>query len=206
LTLVAITGTPGTGKTSVAAELRSRGYEVVDLGEHIRSHGLLGDLDEERDTHEVDLDLLNDSLEEYRGRDGLVFMEGHLSHFMDCGAIVVLRCEPRILAERLRARGYVESKVRENVQSEILDVILCEAADTDIPVFEIDCTSSSVGACADGVLAAAEGRGEGLLPGRTDWSSEVDEWFLTDRERGRTSRWRRWPRGSYASTPTRYRG
>lgn len=186
MTLVAITGTPGTGKTSVAAELRSRGLEVVDLGEHIRVHGLLGEYDEGRETYEVDLDLLNSSLEEYRGRGGDVFMEGHLSHYMDCGTIVVLRCEPEVLAGRLRARGYGEAKVRENVQSEILDVILCEAVETDIPVFEIDCTSLSVEECADGVLAAAEGKG--ILPGGTDWSSEMDRWFSTDRERGWISR------------------
>ena len=60
MTLVAITGTPGTGKTSVSAELRSRGYNVIDMNDHIRSHGLLGELDAARDTHEVDLDLLND--------------------------------------------------------------------------------------------------------------------------------------------------
>ena len=68
MTLYAISGTPGTGKTSVSAELRSRGYHVVDSNDHIRSKGLLGELDVARDTYEVDLDLLNDSLEEYTPR------------------------------------------------------------------------------------------------------------------------------------------
>ncbi len=63
MTLFAITGTPGTGKTSVSAELRSRGYDVIDMNEHIRANGLLGELDPKRDTHEVDLDALNDSLQ-----------------------------------------------------------------------------------------------------------------------------------------------
>ncbi len=175
--LVAITGTPGTGKTSVAAELRSRGHEVVDLGKHIREHGLLGELDEARDTHEVDLDLLNDSLEEYREREGTVFMEGHLSHFMDCGSIIVLRCHPDVLAERLRARGYSEEKVRENVQSEVLDVILCEATDSDIPVHVVDCTSAPVEETADEILSIASGESEGHLPGSVDWSSEMERWF-----------------------------
>ncbi len=175
--LVAVTGTPGTGKTSVAAELRSRGCEVVDLGRHIRENGLLGELDEARDTHEVDLDLLNESLEEYRRKEGTVFMEGHLSHFMDCGSIVVLRCRPDVLAERLRARGYGEEKVRENVQSEVLDVILCEATDSDIPVHEVDCTSASVEETADEILSIASGEAEGHLPGSVDWSSEMEIWF-----------------------------
>ncbi len=96
--LIAITGTPGVGKSAVSAELRSRGFEVVDLKAHIMSHGLMGPLDEGRDTHEVDLDLLNDSLEEYREREGTAFMEGHLSHYMDCGRIIVLRCSPDTVA------------------------------------------------------------------------------------------------------------
>ncbi|MDE2519461.1 MAG: dephospho-CoA kinase, partial [Methanocorpusculum sp.] len=29
--MIGITGTPGTGKSAVAAELRSRGFRVVDL-------------------------------------------------------------------------------------------------------------------------------------------------------------------------------
>ena len=64
--MIAITGTPGVGKTSVSAELRSRGYKVVDMNDHLRKHGLLGERDEGRDTYNVDMEALNDSLEEYR--------------------------------------------------------------------------------------------------------------------------------------------
>ena len=66
MTLYALTGTPGTGKSSVSEELRTRGYDVVDGKRFIIEHGLMGELDEERDTHEVDLDLLNDALEPFR--------------------------------------------------------------------------------------------------------------------------------------------
>ncbi len=188
--LVALTGTPGTGKTSVAEELRRRGYEVLDLSAHIRSSGLLGNLDESRDTYEVDLDLLNDSLEPYRKKSGTVIMEGHLSHFMDCGTIIVLRCAPEVLAERLERRGYSRAKVRENTESEILDVILCESAETDIPVFEIDCTSVTPAGAADAAEDILSGNTGKYLPGSVNWSSEMEEWFLTDRERERILRWR----------------
>ena len=66
--LVAVTGTPGTGKSSLSAELRRRGHEVVDADEHIRKNGLLGEWDALRDTYEVDVGGLNDSLEQYRGK------------------------------------------------------------------------------------------------------------------------------------------
>ena len=177
MTLYALTGTPGTGKTSLSAELRSRGYNVIDGKEHIRSHGLMGELDKERDTHEVDLDDLNDSLQEYRDSDELFIMDSHLSHFMDCSGIIVLRCDPNILAERLRARGYGDQKVLENVQSEILDVILCEATESDIPVWEVDCSHDSIAESADSIEQILKGKSDDYLPGKTDWSSEMDKWF-----------------------------
>jgi len=177
MTLYALTGTPGTGKSSLSAELRSRGYNVIDGKEHIRSHGLIGELDKERDTHEVDLDDLNDSLQEYRDSGELFILDSHLSHFMDCSGIIVLRCDPNILAERLRARGYGDQKVLENVQSEILDVILCEATESDIPVWEIDCSHDSIAESADSIEQILKGKSDDYIPGKTDWSSEMDKWF-----------------------------
>jgi adenylate kinase len=177
MTLYALTGTPGTGKSSLSAELRSRGYNVIDGKEHIRSHGLMGELDKERDTHEVDLDDLNDSLQEYRDSDELYILDSHLSHFMDSSGIIVLRCDPNILAERLRERGYGDQKVLENVQSEILDVILCEATESDIPVWEVDCSHDSIAESADSIEQILKGKSDDYLPGKTDWSSEMDKWF-----------------------------
>ncbi|MBR7152431.1 MAG: adenylate kinase family protein [Candidatus Methanomethylophilaceae archaeon] len=176
MTLVAITGTPGTGKTSIAGELRSRGCTVVDLSQHIRDNGLRGDFDAERDTYEVDLDDLNDSLDMYR-TDDVVYMEGHLSHFMDCSMIVVLRCHPDVLAQRLKSRGYSDAKVGENVQSEVLDVILCESTESDIPVYEVDCTGDDIAYCADAIQGIVSGDGEDRIPGSVDWSLEMDKWF-----------------------------
>lgn len=177
MTLFAITGTPGTGKTSVSEELRSRGYSVIDMNVHIREHGLLGELDALRDTHEVDLDDLNDSLQGYRDSDDLYLMDSHLSHFMDCSGIIVLRCRPEVLAARLEARGYGCAKVLENVQSEVLDVILCEAIESDIPVYEIDCSEGSASVSADSVEKILKGETTDYMPGKTDWSGEMDRWF-----------------------------
>ncbi len=177
MTLFAVTGTPGAGKTSVTSELRSRGYNVIDGKEFIKSNGLMGELDAARDTHEVDLDDLNDALEQFRQSEGLYILDSHLSHFMDSSGIVVLRCNPDTLAERLRARGYSESKVCENVQSEVLDVILCEAVESDIPVYEVDCSSETISQSADSIEKILNGDTDDYLPGKTDWSQEMDKWF-----------------------------
>lgn len=177
MTLYCISGTPGCGKTTLSAELRRRGYEVVDGNEHMRRHGILGDRDPARDTYEVDLDALSDSLEPYRRSEKVVFFDSHLGHRCDCHGVVVLRCDPEVLAERLRRRGYSEAKVLENVQAECLDVILCEATDSDIPVWEIDCTSRPVEDVADAVVRMVKGEESDCRPGSVDWSREMDIWF-----------------------------
>lgn len=177
MVLFALTGTPGTGKSTLSTELRRRGYDVVDGKAFIKEHGLLGDYDRDRDTYEVDLEALNDSLDPFREEEGPVVIDSHLSHFMDSRGIIVLRCSPSVLAERLRSRGYSEDKIRENVQAEILDEILCEASETDIPIGEIDCTSMSVGDAADIAEKIISGRASDYPPGSTDWSSEMDKWF-----------------------------
>lgn len=177
MVLFALTGTPGTGKTTLSAELRRRGVEVVDGKAFIRENGLLGEYDEERDTYAVDLDALNDALDGFRSVEHAVVFDSHLSHFMDSRGIVLLRCSPSVLAERLGARGYSDVKIRENIQAEILDEILCEASETDIPIGEIDTTSMDEQAVADAAQAIIAGRVAEYAPGSTDWTAEMDKWF-----------------------------
>ena len=171
--MIALTGTPGTGKTSVAEELRRRGHDVLDLKSYIADSGLRGEYIEEMDTYDVDTDLLRESL---RGSDHEI-AEGHLSHFLDADMCIVMRCHPDVLAQRLRDRGYAEGKVRENVEAELLDVILCEAVDSGVPVFAVDTTSSTASLAADAVEAIMRGETDGRLPGDVSWAEEMDRWF-----------------------------
>jgi len=174
--MIAISGTPGTGKTRLAAELRTRGYEVLDLNDHIRKNGLLEEKDEARDTYCVDVDSLDFSLEEYRTQD-LIFIEGHISHCIECDMVIVLRCSPDVLAKRLAERGYSLSKVAENVQAEILDVILCEASEAGVPVCELDSSEDSITDLADKTEDAIRGNTDKYQPGNIDWTEELEKWF-----------------------------
>ncbi|MDR1405507.1 MAG: adenylate kinase family protein [Candidatus Methanoplasma sp.] len=174
--MIAITGTPGTGKTRLSEELRLREYEVLDLDEHIRKNGLLGNRDNKRDTYCVDTDRLDISLEEYRTKE-LIFIEGHISHCVNCDRIIVMRCAPDMLAERLGKRGYSDGKVTENVQAEILDVILCEASECGVPVFELDSSEDSVAITADRIDCIVAGNTDKYLPGNVNWTGELEKWF-----------------------------
>ena len=174
--MIAITGTPGTGKTSVATELRSLGYEVLDINEFIKEKGLLKERDEDRDTFCVDVDSLDLLLDEYRSKD-MIFIEGHFSHSVECDMIIVLRCSPDVLEKRLRERGYSDAKIKENVQAEIIDVILCEADDAGVPVWELDLTFISPEEAASIVENIVKGNTDKYAPGNIDWTGELEKWF-----------------------------
>ena len=167
----ALTGTPGTGKTTVAALLP---FRVIDLNAVIREEGLTLGSDPDRGCLIADVEALAGRLEELapEEEDGIVVLEGHFSHQFATEAIV-LRTRPQVLRERLFQRGYSEEKVRENLEAEFLDVVLVEAAEWCDRVSEIDATSLSpeeVAALVVGIL-----RGDlKMPPGEVDWTGEME--------------------------------
>ena len=175
--IVGITGTPGVGKSTVSKILAHK-YRVIDIHSYAEEHSLFEEYDEEAGSYDVDVERLNDSIMSEDFQDKVVFLDGHLSHFVDCDKIVVLRCDPKLLSERLKARGYDEKKVRENVQAEILDVILSESVDSGIDTYEIDCSRMTPSEIADRIerIVILE-EVDDAVPGSVDWSGEMEEWF-----------------------------
>lgn len=179
---VALTGVPGSGKTTLARALAARGVRVVHLAELARDAGLLREKDEARGAFVVDMDELADAVDVAigPGNDASVVVEGHFAHEMDADLVVLLRCDPLILVERLRARGYAEEKVRENVEAEALDVLAQEVLDTGLSCLEIDVTSLSVEDAAQALFDIVEGGPEALKGepvGSAAWSLESLPWF-----------------------------
>jgi len=172
--LVALTGTPGTGKSSVAAVLDGRGYYVLHVDRLAAERGLYVGRDPVRGSMEVDVDALR---REIRVSAKTGFLVSHYAHLLDVNLAVVLRCHPRTLAERLRGRGWPDAKVRENVEAEAIDVITQEAAARLARVYEVDTTSASPETTANAVLDILRGRTDGREPGSIDWTGEVLSWF-----------------------------
>ena len=159
---IALTGTPGTGKTTVAALLP---YMVIDINTLVKGGLNLG-IDPERGCLEADMDGLERKLVEM-DTDELTILEGHFSHYFADEA-VVLRLAPSELKKRLEARGYSTKKIQENLESEALDVILVEAVEFCKRVSEIDTTGRSPQEVADLVLIAIRKEID-LGPGQVDW-------------------------------------
>jgi adenylate kinase len=159
---VALCGSPGTGKSTVAKLLP---YSIIDINELVRDGLCLG-LDSERECLEADMDGIMKRLEEINTSD-IVILDGHFSHFFAKQAIV-LRCNPQELRKRLEPRGYSEKKIRENLEAEAVDVILSEAVDVCDKVDEIDTTEKTPEQVAVLVLKVIRGEAR-FSPGQVDW-------------------------------------
>jgi adenylate kinase len=156
---VAITGTPGTGKTT-ATERLDADPPVIHLNDVIQREGLTEGHDEERDTAIVDVAAIEGWLAENALGDAVI--ESHLSHRFPADRVVVLRAHPETIEARLRERGESEATVTENAESEALDVVLAEAVERhgEDRVYEIDTTNRTPGEVAAEIDAVVRGERE----------------------------------------------
>ena len=168
---IALTGTPGTGKTTAAKLLP---FRVIDLNALVRDEELSLGTDPERGCLVADVDSLARRVEELAPEEDeeMVILEGHFSHQFASEAIV-LRTSPTVLRERLARRGYPEKKVRENLEAEALDVILVEATAWCERVSEIDTTGRSPEEVAEQVVGILRREIE-MPPGKIDWTGEME--------------------------------
>ena len=179
--IIALTGTPGTGKSSICGYL-NREFKIIDLNMHIKKEGLHFGQDEQRGSLIADMDAVQGRMDEMLKYNTVtVIIEGHLSHYLKgIDAVIVLRTRPEILAKRLAARGYLPEKVNENIEAEALDVILIEAVERHQKVYEVE-TGATTPEEASRVIHSLVLQLEAgdivslneYLPGRFDWSEEV---------------------------------
>jgi len=176
--IVALTGTPGTGKTSISKILQENGFEVVDLNKVACEKNFLIGKDEKRDSNIVDIERFDEFVKKnYSGRD--IIIEGHLSHLLkSVDKVIILRCNPDELRKRLSCKGWNKDKIKENLEAEILDVILCETVDihSDKNIFEIDTTKKSVIDVAfliEGIIKSGFRNVKSYNIGNIDWSEEI---------------------------------
>ncbi|TSA42751.1 AAA family ATPase [archaeon] len=150
-TAILITGTPGTGKTTIsrllATELRAC---YVDPKTLLRRKEVDYTYDEKRKTRTVSLKRLRNRLCERAARTdhGLV-IDSHIA--LETGPLprlvraIVLRCDPIVLEQRLERKRWSKSKIGENLQAEILAICLWDAVENYgwNKILEIDTTEKA---------------------------------------------------------------
>jgi adenylate kinase len=169
--ITCISGTPGTGKTTIAGLLEEAGYPVLEIEDFVRTRGIYAHI-ENGETLVIDVDDLVSSLARYLPGSGIAFLVGHLSHNLpNPNAVIVLRTRPSVLRKRLIEKGWGESKIGENVEAEAMDICLGEALQIhDQKVSEIDTTDLDPRETLDMVL-------EIRLSGRR-YPPQAKDWLL----------------------------
>jgi adenylate kinase len=151
--MVGISGTPGTGKKTVAPLVA----KAMGLPAPISINSL------SKGEADVDTAVVRRRLLKLDPTRGVIF--GHLlPHVLrkpEVGSIAVLRCEPRVLRGRLLKRGYPPAKVTENVEAELIGVVLdeCVRRFGSALVHEYDTTSASPEKVARAIAVDTESAG-----------------------------------------------
>ncbi|MFA5142269.1 MAG: AAA family ATPase [Candidatus Woesearchaeota archaeon] len=129
--IIIVTGTPGTGKTTVAKKIaKSLNHTYIDVNKLLKESGICEGFDEKDECLIVDPKKMAKLLIDRIKKNDRLVIDSHLSHHLPkqyVDACVVCKCELPELKRRLKERGYHEQKIRDNLDSEIFDVCLTEA-------------------------------------------------------------------------------
>ena len=181
--VIAVSGTPGTGKSIFARALAKKlNARVIDLNALIRRKKI----------YRLDVDgtkianlpkMRKEFIRTIHASHSPIVVEGLLAHLLPkkCFThVIILRIRPRVIERRLRARKYSKAKIRDNIESEALSIILWEAVQAHGmgKVYEINMTKLRPDAAVKLFSDALDGK-VSLRPGKVDW---LDEVFLTSGE------------------------
>jgi adenylate kinase len=173
---IAITGTPGVGKTTISKVLGEKlGIKVIDITEVVKKYKLYTEKDEDMDSYVIDFEKLEKFIDEIEEKEKTIILDGHVSHLLNPDYIIVLRCNPEIIKERLEKRGYKPKKVLENLQAEILDVCLCESKGK---VYEIDTTNRDVENTVNEIIEAIKHKKE--RKGIVNWTEDYFDYLTLE--------------------------
>ena len=139
--VVALTGSPGTGKSTLAEALKQHGLKIIRLEDIAKDVDAL--------TRESGVNIIETSkLSEWVwSGDKTCIIDGHLSHYCTIDAAIVLRCAPDVLRQRLEQRGgYGSEKIESNVEWELIAGTWSDLVNLhpQIGVLEIDTTNESI--------------------------------------------------------------
>lgn len=144
---ILITGTPGTGKTTLSELVASStGLRHINVTDLVKEKSLHEGKDEEFDSYILDEDKVCDELEDTMTSGGNV-VDFHTCDFFPerwFDLVVVLRADNSILYPRLVSRSYKDNKIQENMECEIMQVVLDEARESYKQEIVVELTNNTV--------------------------------------------------------------
>ena len=146
MVIIIITGTPGTGKSTVANYIAAKfKFIKINIKQIIRTHNLSECYDNKRKCNVVDEKKFAKAMEkeivENKGKN--ILLDSHLSHYISPKKVdlcIVCNCDISVLNVRLKKRRYNKEKIRENLDCEIFDVCYNEALEFGHNVIKLNTT------------------------------------------------------------------
>ncbi len=132
---IAITGTPGVGKTA-AARLFSKqlGWKLIELNKLAEDRNLYIGVDRKRGSKIVDICGIKEELKKIKGN---LIIESHYSHLIESDLVIVIRRQTSALIKEYKKRGWEKSKIEENIEAEIMEVCKQESLEKCPEVHEV---------------------------------------------------------------------
>jgi adenylate kinase len=145
MAVVCITGTPCTGKTTLAKLIEENiHFKRLDVNKFIEQKHLCDDYDKERNCKIIDTEKFNkEIIKIIQETKENIIIDSHFSHVIPKEHVdlcIITKCDLKVLKERLEARKYSEAKVRENLDAEIFDNCLTQAEEQGQNILIIDTT------------------------------------------------------------------
>jgi adenylate kinase len=185
--VILITGTPCTGKTTIAKALTARLHaEYINLTDYAKTYDLTLGEDKERNTLIIDEEKMRTKLAETINAavKANIIVDGHYAAAVTPTELVsnvfVLRRNPKELKQFMEKCGFEGAKLWENLSAEILDVCFIEALQTQPgKVCELDVTGKTVEADVNEIMDILE-KGKKCYTGLVDWLGMLEHEGLTD--------------------------
>jgi adenylate kinase len=178
-----ITGNPGVGKHTTAVELRKiLDFAVIDINDlAVKHHAFL-----QMPNLEIDSKKLATIIKSKLGESQRTVIVGHLAPYVLkkewIDLAVLLRKSPYAIHSILENRKYSAEKIRENVASEILGIILYDSVQCfgKENIAELDTTRSTPAEVCDKIIS--------LLSAKTSRKIGVVDWLSLVYEKGDVER------------------
>jgi adenylate kinase len=172
-----ITGNPGVGKHTAAFELRKiLDLAVIDINDLVvKHHAFL-----QMPSLEIDSKKIATIIKSRLGESHRTVIVGHLAPYVVkkewIDLAIVLRKSPYAILSTLKNRKYSAKKIKENVASEILGIILYDSIQRfgKEKSAELDTTLSNPAEVCEKIISLLNGK-TGRKTGVVDWLSMVYE-------------------------------